>query len=75
MPAWSDEAAQSFYRQKLFIIRWRPPAFTYFLNPPYSSLKYLIQFSLIDTADNRLHGFKKTGIRQPPESVRVFLSL
>jgi hypothetical protein len=32
--------------------------FTYFLNPPYPSLKYSIQFFPIDTPQNRLQWFK-----------------
>jgi hypothetical protein len=47
--------------------------FIYFLNPPYPSLKYPIQFFLIDIPENRLQGFKRTGLHQPPESVRVFV--
>jgi hypothetical protein len=34
-------------------------SFTYFLNSLYPSLKYPIQFLLIDTLQNRLSGFKK----------------
>jgi hypothetical protein len=48
--------------------------FTYFLNPPYPSLKYAMQFVTIEAAQNRMQQFK-FGLRQPPESVRVFLSL
>jgi hypothetical protein len=34
-------------------------ALTYFLNPPHPSLKYVIQFLLIDTPQNLLYALKK----------------
>jgi hypothetical protein len=34
-------------------------AFTYFLTPPYPSLKYPIQFFSIEVAQHCLQGFKK----------------
>jgi hypothetical protein len=57
----SDEIENNQYRWKLFII-WRSLhclALAYFLNPPYSSLKYAVQFFLIHTIQNLLQGFKK----------------
>jgi hypothetical protein len=45
------------------------------LNPPHPSLKYAIQFSLIDIPQNLLRELEKTGPRQLPTSVRIFLSL
>jgi hypothetical protein len=33
-------------------------AFTYFLNPPDASLKYLVQFIPIDTPQNHFQEFK-----------------
>jgi hypothetical protein len=44
----------------------------YFLNWQHLSLNYVIQFLLIQTSQKLLQGLKKTGPRQPPESVRVF---
>jgi hypothetical protein len=49
-------------------------ALTYFLKPLHPSLKYAIQFVLIDTPKISC-GDSRNWSRQPPESVRVFLSL
>jgi hypothetical protein len=48
-------------------------AFAYFLNSAHRSLKYAIQFLLIQTPQNPLQTLKKTDPRQPGESVRVFI--
>jgi hypothetical protein len=47
--------------------------FTYFVNPPYPSLKYLIQFFPIDTPQNRLQGFKKLVFVSHLSSFEFFL--
>jgi hypothetical protein len=46
--------------------------FVYFLNPPYLSLKYSIQFFLIDTPQNRLQGVKTLVFVSHPSPFEFF---
>jgi hypothetical protein len=48
-------------------------AFTHFLNSPHPSLKYDIQFIVIEAFHNGLPRLEKTDYRQSFESVRIFL--
>jgi hypothetical protein len=58
-PTCSDKSAQNFRDKNCLSSDVVSITFTYFLNPPYLSLKYSIQFVPIDTPQNRLQRFKK----------------